>query len=340
MESPQVWRWLPLVAFVSCLLPAAAGAAPEQPSLADARNWLAKIQAAAHAGNYQGVLNYTAGGTITSSRVAHFAAGNDTYEWLEALDGDLQRVLRHNDDVLTLRPQARQAVVEKRERLAPMGSTPQAVEPQALEQYDFRRDGNARVAGRDTAVIVLEPRDALRYAQRLWADVASGLMLRADVMGPGGNGARQVLESTSFSEIAVGLKPQPELVMQEMRNPRRFDGFKVVRLQHQRTQLEAEGWELKRPVAGFRLAGCVRRSMESAGDEGAVLQAVFTDGLTHVSLFIEPYKPLRHVAEFKAQQGAAGTLTQRLGASYWLTAVGDVPLATLKLFADAIERRK
>ena len=32
---------------------------------------------------------------------------------------------------------------------------------------------------------LLEPRDALRYAQRLWADVATGLMLRADVIGFG-----------------------------------------------------------------------------------------------------------------------------------------------------------
>jgi sigma-E factor negative regulatory protein RseB len=40
----------------------------------------------------------------------------------------------------------------------------------------------------------------------------------------------------------------------------------------------------------------------------------------------------------QAQQGATATLMQRRG-EYWVTVVGDVPPATLKLFADALERR-
>jgi sigma-E factor negative regulatory protein RseB len=111
-----------------------------------------------------------------------------------------------------------------------------------------------------------------------------------------------------------------------------------VRPQQQRTTLDAEGWVLARPVPGFRLAGCVRRGMETAGDEAPVLQAVFTDGLTHVSLFIEPYRPQIHQAEMQAQQGATATVMQRRG-EHWITAVGDVPSATLRLFADAVERR-
>jgi len=47
---------------------------------------------------------------------------------------------------------------------------------------------------------------------------------------------------------------------------------------------------------------------------------------------------VRHAAEIRAQNGAAATLMQRRG-SHWLTVVGDVPAATLKLFADALERR-
>jgi len=188
-------------------------------------------------------------------------------------------------------------------------------------------------------VILLEPRDLLRYAQRLWADQASGLMLRADVMGPvpAGGGARPTLETTQFSEVSVGIRPQPDIVMQDLRNPRLLEGYKVARPQLQRTTLDAEGFEIRRKVPGFTLAGCVRRGLESSA-ESPVLQAVFTDGLTHVSLFVEPYKAVRHGAEMRAQMGAAGTLTQRRG-NLWVTVVGDVPLATLKLFADAVERK-
>jgi sigma-E factor negative regulatory protein RseB len=336
--EPATWRWWPLLVWVSCFLPATAGAAPADN---EARAWLARIQSAATAGNYQGIMVFSIGGTISSSRVLHYAVGEQTYEQLEALDGRLQRVLRHNDAVHTIWPQTRLAVMEKRETLTASSATPQAVEPRALDQYEFRREAAGRVAGREAQIFLLEPRDALRYAQRLWADQATGLMLRADVLGLGPAGSpRPVIESTAFSEIAIGIRPQPDQVLQEIRNLRKLDGYRIVRPQQQRTSLEAEGWTLARPVPGFLLAGCVRRGMETTGDQQPpVLQAVFTDGLTHVSLFVEPFNAPNHKDELQAQQGATSTLMTRRG-DYWMTAVGDVPVATLKRLADALERRR
>ena len=340
----SVPRWLPLAALLSCLLPPAVSAAPEAGAPLDARAWLARIHAAANTGNYQGTLVCSAGGTMTSSRVAHYAVGDQVYEHIETLDGRPQRIVRLNDAVHTLWPQTRTAVVEKRETLAAWSTTPQEVDPQALEQYELKREGEGRVAGRDASVMLLEPRDTLRYPQRLWADQASGLVLRADVLGlptttaaPGA--PRPVLESTAFSEVAIGVKTQPEALAQSMSKLRQLDGYRVLRPQQIRTSLEAEGWALASPVPGFKLAGCTRRGMDTAGDDEPVLQAVFTDGLTHVSLFVESYKPQRHRSEIQAQHGATATLTLRRG-EHWITAVGDVPAATLKLFAQAIERRR
>jgi sigma-E factor negative regulatory protein RseB len=342
MNHVLVWRWLPMLLLVTYLLPRAAGAAPDGAAapLADAKAWLARIHAAANTGNYHGTMVLSAGGTMSSSRVWHFAVGEQTFEQLEAMDGRQQRILRHNDMVHTLWPQTRVAVLEKRETLAPWSTTPQEVDPQALEQYELRREGLSRIAGREATVFLLEPRDALRYPQRLWADQATGLILRADVMAlPTSAGAmRGVLESTAFSEIAIGVKPQPEIVTQAMLDEKKTD-YRVVRPQQQRTNLDAEGWVLANAVPGFKLAGCVRRGMDTAGDDAPVLQAVFTDGLTHVSLFVEQYKPQRHRPDTLAQQGANATLTLRRG-EHWVTAVGDVPPATLRLFAAALERKR
>lgn len=333
-EARRAPRWLALCA---ALVSAAAAAAPD----ADARAWLARIQTAANGGNYQGTMVFIVGGTVSSARVGHYAIGDQTYELREALDGRQQRVLRHNDAVHTLWPQARLLIVERREALAASSATPLAVEPQALEQYEFRREGPGRVAGRDAMAFLLEPRDGLRYAQRLWADLATGLMLRADVMGLGSapGTPRPVLESTQFSDVTVGVRPQADVVLQEIRRLRKLEGWRVVRPLQQRTSLDAEGWMLARPVPGFKLAGCVRRGMQTAGDEQAVLQVVFSDGLMHVSLFVEPFDSQRHRGEMVAQQGATSTLMARRG-EHWLTAVGDVPAATLKMFADALDRRR
>jgi sigma-E factor negative regulatory protein RseB len=181
-------------------------------------------------------------------------------------------------------------------------------------------------------VFLLKPRDNLRYAQRVWADKESGLMLRADVI----DANRVVLESAAFSEVEIGVKPQPDTVMQEIR---RLEGWRVLRPQQQATQLEAEGWTMQRMVPGFRSAGCVRRPLENTAVDAQVLQAVFSDGLTHVSIFIEPLDRRPPPPEANDQIGATATLRQRRG-DHWVTVMGDVPPATLKAFADALERRQ
>jgi sigma-E factor negative regulatory protein RseB len=334
----QRWRLLPFIAVASLCLAASLRAAP--PSLhegtepADARAWIARIHAAAEQRNYQGTMVVSAGGMLSSSRVAHYCVGDQSFERMEALDGRQQRVYRVGDTVHTLWPQQQLAVVETRTPASNLPSATQRVEPRALEQYELLREGTERIAGHEAQVFLLQPRDELRYAQRLWADKATGLMLRADVIGAN----RVVLESAAFSEVDIGIRPQIDTVTQAAR---KLDGYRIVRPQQVLTQLEAEGWTLERPVAGFKLAGCMRRPLESAaGDEQQVVQAVYSDGLTHVSIFIEPDKPRRvPYSELKAQLGATGTLRQRQ-ADHWITVVGDVPATTLKAFADALQRRR
>lgn len=330
-------RWLPLVALVGCLVPAWAGGQGELPQALDARSWLARVQQASRVVNYQGSLLVLIGNDIAQSRVVHYASGDHSAESVEWLEGGRQLVLRVNDEILTLQPRLRLATLERRELQGPNGPMPQHVGPQALEQYQFRREAPAQVAGREAEVVLLEPRDALRYALRVWADAASGLLLRADVLGAAAGGTRPVLESTRFGEVAIGVKPQIDQVRAEMRNPRRLEGLRPVRLQQQRTTLEAEGWVLKQPVRGFALVGCVLRSLERVG-EPPVLQAVFSDGLSFVSVFAEPYQRMRHVAELRARHGAASTMSLQRG-KYWINVVGDVPPETLQLFAEALERR-
>lgn len=342
--AARVQGWLPLVAVWACLLPTVPSAlaqAPAVPPVAEARAWLARIHDAARRGNYRGTMVLAAGGAMSSSRVWHYCVGDMTYERMEALDGRQVRIYRVNDEVQTLWPDERVAVVERRDALLPVPTTPQAVDPLALDHYELKREaGMGRVAGHDALVFTLEPRDDLRFAQRLWADRASGLMLRADVLAPGAGATRVVLESTAFSEIEIGLKPPADVHAQAVP---RLDGYRVQRPQPQRTQLEAEGWMLVRPPAGFRLTGCMKRPLETPtdGPSGSepVLQATFTDGLAHVSLFIEPHSARRPRSEMQAHQGATTTVVVRRQ-DHWITVVGDAPAATLKLLAGALERRR
>ena len=125
---------------------------------------------------------------------------------------------------------------------------------------------------------------------------------------------------------------------------RRLEGYRVVRPQPKPTQLEAEGWTLRQTVPGFRMVNCVRRSMDGPGAPESettepVLQTIYSDGLTYVSLFIEAYNPQRHLRPILASVGATHTLMRQQG-DWWITVMGDVPIATLKSFANGLERKQ
>jgi len=327
---------------LAALLPAWAGpladTRPGPAPATDARVWLARIHTAANALNYQGVMVFSTEGVFSSSRVAHFSVASNVYERIEALDGKQRQVYRLNDKVHTVWPQSGLAVVETRSMLTNLPSSTQSVEPRALEQYELRAEGQERVANRQAFVFLLQPRDEWRYAQRVWADTASGLMLRSEVIDP----SRKVLESAAFTEVEIGVRAQPRSVEEPIR---KLEALRVLRPAYQPTRLEDQGWELNQPVVGFRLAHCVKRPADlqasvAAGAEpvAEVTQAVFSDGLTHVSLFIEPFDPARHRKDIQAQFGATHSMTGRKG-DHWVTAMGDVPPATLRQFIDALKRR-
>lgn len=320
------------MALVSC---AAWAAGPVR--AADAAQWLQRIQQAAASRNYQGTMTTSVGGVVTSSRVVHLCVGRDRYERIEVQDGQMRRQYRHNGRTLTLWPQSRVAVFEQQEGIADFPSLP-AGGARALDSYDLRSIEQDRVAGHEAEVLVLKPRDGLRYKQRFWVERETGLLLRVDVIGLQG----ELLETSAFTDLAIGGNPSRESVIGPMKqfDQKKLPDYRVLRPQSVRTQVDSEGWTLARTVPGFQLVSCVKRPLDPVADgQGAepALQTVFSDGLTHVSVFIERYDPQRH-KPVRTVLGATSTSMNRHG-DWWVTVVGDVPMATVQQF-EAIWQRK
>jgi len=345
MRMLQAWRglgrigtglsfWLALLAgpVVAQVQPGAAGAI-SAPS--DSLAWLARIQQAAISSNYQGTLMFSAGGVVSSTRVLQYCDGRQRYERLEVLDGRPRLQYRHNELSVTLWPGSKVAMVEPRDPVAEFPALPASTGSRALDYYEVRDVGRDRVAGHEAEVLMLKPRDKHRFAQRLWADRETGLLLRNDVLAPNGD----VLESSAFTDVQMGVRGQPEVVLRAMK---KLDGYRVVRPQSDRTLLEAEGWAMSKPVPGFQLVSCTRRLLDAAADgapSAPVLQTVYSDGLAHVSVFIEPYDAQRHKQPMGTSLGATHTLMNRKG-DWWITVVGEVPLATVQQFEALLERKR
>src|SRR5690606_21503605 len=187
--------------------PAAAPAGSRK--AADVRAWLVRIHEAASRHNFRGTFVVSAGnGALASSRIAHYCEGPNQFERIDSLDGPMRHVFRHNDVVHTLWPDQRVALVEQRDLLKTFPALLQAGGDRIVDFYEVRRQGSDRVAGHEANVLALQPRDKLRYGYRLWAERATGLLLRAEVVGADG----QVLESSAFSEVTIGVSPQPQNV--------------------------------------------------------------------------------------------------------------------------------
>ena len=305
----------------------------------DPRAWLMRTHEAASTRNFQGTLVMSTPEGRSSSRVLHLIEAGEQYERVDWLDGAERSQLRHNETVHTLWPKSKVALVEQREPRAVFPALLSGGERRVLQWYELRRAGVDRVAGHEADVVLLQARDGLRFSQRLWADRRSGLLLRSDILSPSGS----ALESVAFSEITIGARLKTDQVT---RGLNKLQGYRVIRSQMLPTRLAAEGWAFNDTPAhampaGFREVHCARRSLDPTATQGSpvVLQTIFSDGLTHVSLFIEPFDSARHQAEVSTAVGATQTLMARR-AEYWVTAMGDVPVETLKKFMGALERRR
>ena len=302
------------------------------------RTWLMRIHEAASHSNFQGTFIVSGGGSVTSARIAHYCDGRNQFERIESLDGPARQVFRHNDVVHTFWPASKIAQVELRELLTAFPALLIAGDDRIHEVYEVQLQAGERIAGREAHVLWVRPRDAYRFGYRLWADKASGLLLRSDVLGD----KMEVLETAAFSDVAIGIRPQFDSVLQPMR---RLEGYRVLRPILRTTTLEAEGWAVRSVPPGFRQVSGVRGRIDAAAlaKDGAaerdVLQSIYSDGLTHVSLFIEPYDATHASQPSTTSIGATQTLMRRQGA-WWITAVGDVPVATLYVFVNGLERSR
>ena len=326
----------------SLMLLVAVGQAVAAPGVAvepqEVREWLTRIHNAASQRNFQGTFVISSPGAMTSARISHFYDGTDQFERIEPLDGRARQVLRHNSVVHTVWPFDKVTLIEQRDVLNSFPSLLQDADDRVADFYDVNRQPAERVAGHDANVLMLKPRDDFRYGYRLWMDKQSGLLLRAEIL----NAMGETLETSAFSDVDIGVRSQPDMVLLPMR---KLAGYRVVKPQLTPTRLEAEGWRLRKMVPGFRQLSCIRRPLDmlaptdQKSTSNQLIQAVFSDGITNVSLFIEPYNEDRHPRPTITVVGATQTLMSRQG-DFWITVVGDVPRVTLRAFYEAVDRSK
>lgn len=304
----------------------------------EAHVWLTKIQTAAHRLNYSGTFVYQQGDQVRTSRITHIQDGKNEIEKLEVLDGKPREYIRSNEEIVYYLPEAKTLLIEKRVTQdvfpAILGASPSEL----ANYYHIRKAEVGRVAGFECQAVALEPKDNLRYGYKLWAEKSTGLLLRAQTFAD----QNELVEQIAFTHVAIGNVDRDQ-VKPSYPNTR---GWRVENAVMNHVNLT--NWIVKSVPAGFkRIRELKRLVSDAASSESAdgaragnqprqreVSQIVFSDGLAAISVFIEPGTLSR--TEGSMQQGAMNIIGKRHG-DFWLTIVGEVPLAAIKQVANSIE---
>ncbi len=311
--------------------PGGAGLAGAGPDRAVAE-WLARNHEAGKRRAYQGTFAISSSFGMSSGKIWHVCDGQQQMERVDALTGPPRTTLRHNQQVISFSPESKTARVEQRATLGLMPS----IDPQSFasvaEFYTIKPVGSERVAGVEADVVLLQARDSLRYTYRIWSERKTGLVVKVQTL----DDSNRVLEQAAFSEVQLDAPVRMDQLSAQMKNPQ---GFRMERDDLVKTTAAAEGWSLRSPVPGFKASGCHKRGTNQAGAVAESMQWVFTDGLATVSLFVEPFDAKRHRDENIMSLGATHSMSRKVDAGYWLIAMGEVPVVTLRAFASALQRR-
>ena len=289
--------------------------------------WLQAIQDAARHQSFSGTIVYQRGDEVHASRVVQSYDGTELRERVLTLDGQQREFIRTGDEVQCLYPQLHRIVVEHgAARAFPSLADTQPAD--VLAHYEVRRQGSERVAGRNCNVLELAPRDKFRYGYRLCVEPASGLLFKAQTLDT----ARAVLEQIAFTDVRVGEPIDPARLKASWSTA----GWTTERQQSRTTQLRQHGWSITAP-SGFRRLAEVVRHLVGAGDSAPrpALQAVYSDGLATVSVFIEPGAPLLEKPEAPQQRGPVTAFSRQVGDTR-VTVVGEVPPSTVRSIAESV----
>lgn len=317
-------------------------------------DWLLRMHDASKQRAYIGTFVVSIGADMSSAKIWHVCDGELQMERVETLTGVPRSIFRRNNDVVTFFPDQKVARMEQRESLGLFPNFLKSNNTAIADYYALKVLDAERVAGFETDVVQLAAKDRFRYSYRIWTERKSGLVVKLQTLDATG----RVLEQAAFSELNIDAPVKMERLAQMMSNTA---GHKIEHVELSKTTALAQGWVLPQGVPGFASMACYKRSVQSAAtapaipagaqagnstgsntaeaDAGSTMQWIFSDGLATVSLFVETYDRKRHTQEGSMSLGATHTLTKRMNES-WLTAVGEVPLATLKIFAQQLERRK
>ena len=280
--------------------------------------------------NYDGLFVYQRDSQLNTMRIIHKAAGGTETERLVSLSGPAREVVRDGTKVTCIFSDDKEVMVEKRQPRDFYALRLSQPVPRLAELYAFKREGDERIAGRDTHIVGIIPRGADRYGYRLWIDAASKLLLKSAILSREG----RVLEQVQFVQIAINQDIADALLKAEL------EGAGYTRYTSEAEAPSADEprgqdqeWDVRWLPNGFELRNSQVQHL--ATSDGPVKHVVYSDGLAMVSVFVEKLRRKIHPFEGYSSLGAV-TAFSRVADSHQITVVGELPEPVVRHIATSV----
>jgi len=279
---------------------------------------LAAMNRALRSLDYEGTLVYLQENRLETLHLVHRVDEGAVQERLVSLSGPIRAVTRERDRVTCVMPDGHPITVKSQAGRNLLRSD--RIDPAKLaDRYEVQVEGTARVAGRDTDVLVIKPRDALRYGYRLHLDRTTRLPLKSDLIDQSG----EPIEQLMFTSLVLHDEgPAGESQTQAAPQLSATEGPV--------TPLSSRWHFGSRPVGFDPILHDTLRAPN--GDE--VEHFVFSDRLSAYSIFIESgvADGLHGVTRIGAIHAAGRQID-----GHQITAVGEVPSATVQAALDGVQ---
>lgn len=292
------------------------------------RDWLMRLNQASQSQSFDGVFVYRNGEVMESVRILQkVEEGGRTRARMVALTGEAREVIRDDNRVTCILPAAGAVVVSKKKS----GVSSYSVFQPSRDfdaHYEMSVAGGERVAGRNTRLLQVTPRDGYRYGYRLYLDETTGFALRSELVSPKGRPLEQItFTSIEMPAVIEDAQLEPDLEGQ---------GFTWYTSEAPKSPESPSTFDIGWLPPGFEMAD--RQTDPAGAGRMPVEHAVYTDGLTTISVFIEDIKGDDDALKGSSSMGAVNAFGRMLD-TYQVTVVGEVPEMTVRKVAQSVARR-
>jgi len=292
-----------------------------------AMDWVQKMSGAMRDLSYRGKFVYLHDDHLESMEISHVKDSSGERERLVSLNGEAREVIRDNNNLTCIWPSSKEVVVD----VARQNSFSPIFVPKDIARlsmlYEMKLLGKERIAGKDTVVVHISPRDKLRYGMKFWINEKNGLMMKSSLLDDRNRELEQVM-FTSINLLDEKAKLEPATA------PGFDEGFTLIRY-HRGDSLSVfdadENWQLNKIPQGFWRETVLMRKL--TGTSNFIQQMVYTDGLASLSVFIEP--GTNDTPSGITSMGAVNAYI-RIVNDYSVTAIGEVPAITVKQIAESV----